>query len=150
MAGAMFLWALFQQWFPEELSTHIRRYIDRLVSYFNPYITIIFHEYHGDEFERSKAYTAIERYLSANTSTRAKRLKANVVKDCKSVVLSMNDYEEVVDEFKGIKMWWRSSKTIPQQCAIFMYDDEKRYYKLANRESKASRYSHSRLRAPCA
>ncbi|KAD6453706.1 hypothetical protein E3N88_08412 [Mikania micrantha] len=80
MAGAMFLWALFQQWFPEELSTHIRRYIDRLVSYFNPYITIIFHEYHGDEFERSKAYTAIERYLSANTSTRAKRLKANVVK----------------------------------------------------------------------
>ncbi|KAD6453762.1 hypothetical protein E3N88_08468 [Mikania micrantha] len=80
MAGAMFLWALFQQWFPEELSTHIRRYIDRLVSYFNPYITIVFHEYHGDEFERSKAYTAIERYLSANTSTRAKRLKANVVK----------------------------------------------------------------------
>ncbi|KAI3703543.1 hypothetical protein L1987_73694 [Smallanthus sonchifolius] len=133
MAGAMFIWAIFKQWFPEELGNHIEKYFQRLVTYFYPYITITFHEYQGDEFERSKAYTAIERYLSTNSSNRAKRLKANVIKDCKSVVLSMDDYEEVTDEFKGIKIWWSSSKSAPQQRAIFSYgDDEKRYYKLTS------------------
>ncbi|KAK1417758.1 hypothetical protein QVD17_26892 [Tagetes erecta] len=132
MAGAMFVWAMFKQWFPEELGNHIETYFHKLVTYFYPYITVTFHEYQSDEFERSKAYMAIERYLGANSSKRAKRLKAKVIKDCKSVVLSMDDYEEVIDEFKGIKIWWKSSKTIPEQQAIFTYraDDEKRYYKL--------------------
>ncbi|KAJ0716200.1 putative AAA+ ATPase domain, ATPase, AAA-type, core, AAA-type ATPase domain-containing protein [Helianthus annuus] len=134
MAGAMFIWAIFKQLFPEDLGNHIEKYFQRLVTYFYPYITITFHEYQGDEFERSQAYMAIERYLSTNSSNRAKRLKANVIKDCKSVVLSMDDYEEVIDEFKGIKMWWTSTKSIPQQRAIFSYhaDDEKRYYKLTS------------------
>ncbi|KAJ9537727.1 hypothetical protein OSB04_030460 [Centaurea solstitialis] len=132
MAGIMFVWAIFRQWFPEELGEHIEKYFHKLVSYIYPYLQITFHEYQGDGFERSKAYVAIERYLSTNSSKRAKRLKANVVKDCQSVVLSMDDHEEVIDEFKGIKIWWASSKTVPQQRALFSYrdDDEKRFYKL--------------------
>ncbi|KAI3692173.1 hypothetical protein L6452_31982 [Arctium lappa] len=132
MAGILFIWAIFRQWFPEELGEQIEKYFHKLVSYVYPYLQITFHEYQGDEFERSKAYVAIERYLSTNSSNRAKRLKANVIKDCQSVVLSMDDHEEVTDEFKGIKIWWTSSKIIPQQRAIFSYrdDDERRYYKL--------------------
>ncbi|CAH1434419.1 unnamed protein product [Lactuca virosa] len=134
MASAMFVWAIFQQWFPEELSKHIEKYIRRLVSFMNPYITISFHEYQGDEYERSKAYKAIERYLSSNSSNGVKRLKANVIKNSKfrSVFLSMEDYEEVIDEFQGMTIWWSSSKIIPQQRALFNYNDgdEKRYYQL--------------------
>ncbi|XP_024996302.1 AAA-ATPase At3g28580-like [Cynara cardunculus var. scolymus] len=132
MAGVMFVWAIFRQWFPEELGEHVEKYFHKLLSYVYPYLQITFHEYQGDEFERSKAYVAIERYLSTNSANRAKRLKANVVKDCQSVVLSMDDYEEVTDEFKGIKIWWTSSKTIPQQRSFFSYhnDDERRFYKL--------------------
>ncbi|KAI3692180.1 hypothetical protein L6452_31990 [Arctium lappa] len=132
MAGVMFIWAIFKQWFPEELGEQIEKYFHKLVSYVYPYLQITFHEYQGDGFERSKAYVAIERYLSTNSANRAKRLKANVVKDCQSVILSMDDYEQITDDFKGIKIWWTSSKTIPQQRAFFSYrdDDEKRFYKL--------------------
>ncbi|KAI3690166.1 hypothetical protein L2E82_48143 [Cichorium intybus] len=133
MAAVMFVWAMFRQLFPDEVQRDVRKYVNKVVSYVYPFVEITFHEYEGDSwFERSKAFVSIERYLSTNSSNRAKRLKANVVKDCESVVLSMDDYEEVTDEFKGIKIWWTSSKSIPQQRALFSYrgDEEKRYYKL--------------------
>ncbi|KAH0668801.1 hypothetical protein KY289_023294 [Solanum tuberosum] len=73
---------------------HIRRYTDKLVSYFYPYMHIIFYELETEGwFERSKAYVAIERYLSKNSSTQAKRLRANAVKDGQSLVLTMDDHE---------------------------------------------------------
>ncbi|CAI9290783.1 unnamed protein product [Lactuca saligna] len=122
MAAVMFVWAIFRQLFPEEFQRDVRKYVNKVVSYVYPYVEITFHEYQPDSwFERSKAFVSIERYLSTNSSNRAKRLKANVVKDCESVVLSMDDYEEVTDEFQGIKIWWTSSKSIPQQRALFSY-----------------------------
>ncbi|KAK6797137.1 hypothetical protein RDI58_004839 [Solanum bulbocastanum] len=57
----------------------------------------------------SKAYVAIERYLSKNSSIQAKRLKASVVKYGQSLVLSMDDHEEVTDDYEGAKVWWISS-----------------------------------------
>nr|GEY09815.1 AAA-ATPase ASD, mitochondrial-like [Tanacetum cinerariifolium] len=133
MAGGMFVWAIVGKWFPKESREYFEKYFHKIFSYIHPYIEITFHEYQGDDFERSKAYVAIERYLSSNSSKKAKRLKANVVKDCEPVVLSMDDYEEVQDEFKGIQIWWTASKTIPLQRAMFSNrndDGEKRYYKL--------------------
>ncbi|KAL4565151.1 hypothetical protein LXL04_029236 [Taraxacum kok-saghyz] len=132
MASVMFVWAIFQQYFPEELGMHIKQYFRKLLSFVNPYITINFHEYQGDEYERSKAYSSIERYLSTNSSNGVKRLKANVLKNRKSIFLSMEDYEEVIDEFQGMTIWWTSSKIVPQRQALFSYNDgeEKRYYKL--------------------
>ncbi|KAH0753939.1 hypothetical protein KY290_024209 [Solanum tuberosum] len=75
IAAIMFIWTMYQNYFPHELRGHIRRYTDKLVSYFYPYMHIIFYELETDGwFERSKAYVAIERYLSKNSSTQAKRL----------------------------------------------------------------------------
>ncbi|KAI3736539.1 hypothetical protein L2E82_26375 [Cichorium intybus] len=132
MAGLMFLWAIFKQWFPEELGNHIENYFRKIGSYFYPYITITFPEYQSDEFERSKAYIAIDRYLSTNSSKKAKRLKANVIRNCKTVILSMAAYEEVTDEFQGIQIWWSSGKSNAPQQTVFSNSDEneKRYYKL--------------------
>ncbi|KAI7742577.1 hypothetical protein M8C21_011611 [Ambrosia artemisiifolia] len=123
MGVGMFIWAIFPRWFHDQFSGHVEKYVHKLIGYFYPYIQISFHEYNSDSFARSKAYAAIERYLSANSSSLAKRLKANVVKDCESVVLSMDDYEEVTDEYNGVKIWWTSSKTIPQQQSLFSYRD---------------------------
>ncbi|XP_009785318.2 AAA-ATPase At3g28580-like [Nicotiana tabacum] len=133
IATIMFAWTMYQNYFPHELRGHIRRYTDKLVTYFYPYMHIIFHEYETDGwFERSKAYVAIERYLSKNSSTQAKRLKANVVKDGQSLVLTMDDHEEVTDEYKGEKVWWISSQQIANRQTISWYprEDEKRYFKL--------------------
>nr|XP_043629388.1 AAA-ATPase At3g28580-like [Erigeron canadensis] len=132
MAGLMFVLAIFQNWFPDELGHQIERYFQRLVRYMNPYITIIFHEYQVDDFERSVAYMAIERYLSVHCANGAKRLRANMINNYKSIFLSIDEYEEVTDEFKGIKLWWSSSIKVPQQKALVANsdDEEKRYYKL--------------------
>ncbi|KAJ9537729.1 hypothetical protein OSB04_030462 [Centaurea solstitialis] len=134
-AGLMFFFATFRQFIPEEFHGHIRRYLNKLLTYLYPYIEITFHEYQEETwYERSNAYAHIERYLSTNSSKFVKRLKANVVKDCKSVVLSMDDYEEVIDEFNGIEVWWSSGKTFSQQRSWFSYNGgggtERRYYKL--------------------
>nr|AAT38771.2 ATPase protein, putative [Solanum demissum] len=132
IAAIMFIWTMYQNYFPHELCGHIRRYTDKHVSYFYPYMHIIFYELETEGwFERSKAYVAIERYLSKNSSTQAKRLKANAVKDGQSLVLTMDDHEEITDEYKGEKVWWISSqKPANRQTISFYREDEKRYFKL--------------------
>ncbi|KAH8480976.1 hypothetical protein H0E87_031032 [Populus deltoides] len=79
-----------------------------------------------------KAYSAIENYLGSRSSTQAKRLKADVVKNNQSVVLSMDDYEEVDDDIQGVKLGWASGKHISKSQSVSFYPvtDEKKYYKL--------------------
>ncbi|XP_038716257.1 AAA-ATPase ASD, mitochondrial-like [Tripterygium wilfordii] len=132
-ASLMFFWAIFQQYFPHQIRNSIEKYQQRLVNYFYPYIQIRFNEFTGERLMRSEAYSAIEIYLSTRTSAQAKRLKADVVKNNQSLVLSMDDHEEVADEFKGVKLWWASGKHISKTQSLSFYPvtDEKRYYKLS-------------------
>nr|XP_043630675.1 AAA-ATPase At3g28580-like isoform X2 [Erigeron canadensis] len=131
MPSVMIILASFRQWFPKELGYRIENYVEKVISRVFPYITIVFPEYQVEDFSRSEAYKAIEKYLGAHSSKGAKRLKANVIKSGKSVFLSMDDYEEVTDEFHGIKIWRSSNKKISHQQVLFSSDDEeKRYFKL--------------------
>lgn len=132
VAGLMFIWAMFKQYFPFEIEESLQKYFNKLVRLVYPYIEITFHEFSGDGFERSKAYASIERYLGDNSSTRAKRLRADMVKDSQSLILSMDDYEEISDEYQGVKLWWKSNKSMPKSQTISWYpnEDERRFYKL--------------------
>uniref|UniRef100_A0A5B7BZH1 AAA+ ATPase domain-containing protein n=1 Tax=Davidia involucrata TaxID=16924 RepID=A0A5B7BZH1_DAVIN len=132
IASMMFLWAMFQQYFPHQFRSSIEKYSQRLVTYFYPYIQITFNEFTGERLMRSEAYSAIETYLSSNSSTQAKRLKADIVKNSQSLALSMDDHEEVADEFRGVKVWWASGKHISktQSFSFYPVTDEKRNYKL--------------------
>ncbi|KAH7847294.1 hypothetical protein Vadar_024338 [Vaccinium darrowii] len=132
LAGLMFIWAMFKQYCPFEMQGQFQKYAQKLVSLVYPYIHITFHEFSAEGFhERSKAYAAIERYLSTNSTARAKRLKADMVRDSKSLVLTMDDHEEITDVFMGLKVWWASSKNIPKAQVLSLYgNEEKRYYTL--------------------
>ncbi|XP_010248609.1 PREDICTED: AAA-ATPase ASD, mitochondrial-like [Nelumbo nucifera] len=132
MASLMFLWALLQQCFSCHLRGFIEKYVRRWTSFFNPYIQITFHEYNGDNFCRSKVYSAIESYLIANSSLRASRLRADIANNSRKLILSMDDYEEVTDEFHGVKLWWSSHRSISKTPSLSLYPTavEKRYYKL--------------------
>ncbi|CAI0453678.1 unnamed protein product [Linum tenue] len=132
VASLMFVWALFQQYFPYQLRHNIDKYFQRAFSFVYPYIQITFSEFTGERLMRSELYSAIENYLSSTSSTQAKRLKADVLKNNQSLVLSMDDHEEVADEFQGIKLWWASGKNISKTQTLSFYPvkDEKRYYKL--------------------
>ncbi|KAH0969130.1 hypothetical protein GBA52_029002 [Prunus armeniaca] len=123
IGGLMFVWAIFQQYFPYEVRRHIEKYSQRLVGYVYPYIQITFNEFTGERLMRSEAYSAIENYLSSKSSTQAKRLKADI-KNNQSLVLSMDDHEEVSDEFKGVKVWWASGKNISKQQTFFIHSHQ--------------------------
>ncbi|KAL6143398.1 hypothetical protein ACLB2K_054093 [Fragaria x ananassa] len=133
LASMMFAYAMFQRYFPHQLRSHIQRYTQKWFGCVYPYIQISFDEYSGELHKRSEVFTAIQSYLSTKSSTEAKRLKAKEVKGSKSLVLVMDDNEEVTDEFQGIKLWWTSRKTAPRQSSSFPFypqPDEKRRYKL--------------------
>ncbi|KAI9170333.1 hypothetical protein LWI28_026485 [Acer negundo] len=71
----------------------------------------------------SEAYSAIEYYLSSKSSTQAKRLKADIIKNSnQSLVLCMDDHEEVSVEFEGIKLWWSSGKNISKSQKFGDYE----------------------------
>ncbi|KAK5783278.1 AAA-ATPase ASD, mitochondrial-like [Gossypium arboreum] len=131
-ATLMFVWAVFQQYFPYQFRGYIEKYSQRLLSFVYPYVQITFNEFTGERLMRSEAYSAIENYLSSTSSSQAKRLKADIVKNNQSLVLSMDDHEEVADEFQGIKLWWASAKHVgkTQSFAFYPVTDEKRFYKL--------------------
>ncbi|KAF8010652.1 hypothetical protein BT93_J1336 [Corymbia citriodora subsp. variegata] len=132
MAGLMFAWAMFKQYFPPQLSRHIEAYAHKAVGYVYPYIHIKFPEFDGERLKRCEAYAAIQNYLSANATARAKRLKAESVKDSQSLVLSMDENEEVVDEFEGVKLRWSSCLNVSQSSSFSLYNSSKeiRYHSL--------------------
>ncbi|PON93297.1 Spastin [Trema orientale] len=129
IASIMFAWAIVCQYSPYEVRHLIDKFRQRLKDFFNPYIQICIHEFAGDRMKRAEAYTLVEAYLSANTSQSANRLRADMETDNESLVLSMDDYERVTDEFEGITVWWGLRK-IPASPRSNYAEQGKRYYKL--------------------
>ncbi|XP_061353145.1 AAA-ATPase ASD, mitochondrial-like [Gastrolobium bilobum] len=112
MASIMFVYAMYEQYFPLHLRTYVKIYTHKSTGLMHPYIQITFSEFSDERLKRSEAYSTIQTYLSANSSQRAKRLKAEVVTDSKTpLMLSMDDNEEVNDEFQGVKVWWTAKST---------------------------------------
>ncbi|KAL3723227.1 hypothetical protein ACJRO7_035413 [Eucalyptus globulus] len=133
IGGLVVIWAMFQQYIPPQLRDHVERYTRKLVSLFYPYIEIVFPEFAGEKLKRSEAYSAIQNYLKENATARAKRLKADAIKDStQSLILSMDDHEEVTDVFKGVKVRWSSNKTTPKNASISFYPmtEDRRFYRL--------------------
>ncbi|KAH0973338.1 hypothetical protein GBA52_025494 [Prunus armeniaca] len=132
MASMMFAYAMFKQFFPDDLGNILDKYTKKLVGYVYPYIQISFDEYTNEFHKRSEVYASIQSYLSTKSSTRAKRLKAHDVKGSTALVLGMDDNEEVTDEFQGIKLWWASMKSASKKTSFSFYPeyDERKHYKL--------------------
>jgi chaperone BCS1 len=112
MATIMFVYAMYEQFFPRSLRRYARKYTDKFTNLMYPYIQITFHELSGERLKHSQNYKVIQTYLSANSSQRAKKLKAEFVQDSQTpLVLSMDDNQEITDEFNGVKVWWTANYT---------------------------------------
>lgn len=117
IAGMMFALATLQQFFPHQLRvtleqfllatlqqfSFVQRFCDKLVSIFSPYVQITFPEYSG--YWTNQAYTAIETYVGALSTTKAAQLKGSLIRNSKALVLTRDD-KKVCDEFDGVKVWW--------------------------------------------
>ncbi|XP_071694213.1 AAA-ATPase ASD, mitochondrial-like [Rutidosis leptorrhynchoides] len=132
-ASVMFVLAIIERFIPSGTRNLLRKYTRRFVTPFYPYIQIKFNEFTGDRFRHNEAYTAIETYLSSTSSTKAQHLKGVIVKNNSEIVsLSMDDNEEVDDEFNGVKVYWTSGKyPVTQSSLLTRSPDEKRFYRLA-------------------
>lgn len=132
IGGLMVLRAMVQQYLPAQLRNLVDRYVHKWMSLFDPHIQISFPEFTGQRMRSSEAYTAIQNYLTKNITSVAKRLKADSVKDSRSLVLSMDDYEEVTDEYKGAKVRWFLNKVSSKSSSDLMYGatEPPRYYTL--------------------
>ncbi|KAF8013022.1 hypothetical protein BT93_I1015 [Corymbia citriodora subsp. variegata] len=132
IGGLMLLQAMLQQYFPPILRELLERYFHKLVSFFDPYVEISFSEFTGKYMKRSEAFTSIQNYLTENAASRAKRLKADSVKDNRPLILSMADHEQVADEYNGVKITWSSNKIVPASTTFSLYPmaQNPRYYKL--------------------
>ncbi|CAN6702602.1 unnamed protein product [Malus baccata var. baccata] len=119
IASMVFVITIFQRYLPLQLRDHVEGYTQKLVGFVYPYIQITFDEFTNDFRNQSEIYSAIQSYPSTKSSTRATRLKAHDVKDSKSLVLGMDDNEEVIDEFRGIKLSWASRKLPTNQTFSF-------------------------------
>ncbi|KAF3444737.1 hypothetical protein FNV43_RR14430 [Rhamnella rubrinervis] len=131
LASLFFVWTMLQRYFPPHLQLLIDRHFDKLAKYFDPNVQITFHEFPSDRLQRNQAYTAIEHYLSSKSTEQARRLRADVVKNGQSIELTMDEQEEVFDEFEGVRLYWSFRKLIiGSKESSYNANEERRFYKL--------------------
>ncbi|XP_016460218.1 AAA-ATPase At3g28510-like [Nicotiana tabacum] len=107
LAGLMFIWGTIQQFFPYTLRKRIKSFWQKFENYFYPYVQITI-----DEFSNGKSndiYTQVNSYLGTKSINKdAKYLKAEKSKNSKSFAVSLDEGEEIIDQFLGAKLSWRS------------------------------------------
>ncbi|XP_047310144.1 AAA-ATPase At3g28510-like [Impatiens glandulifera] len=106
IAGLLFVLTTIQQYFPQQLKHYLGKWFNiRVLGFVYPYIKLKINEHSNGR--RNEVYYAIKTYLSSKSTDHARRLKADMIKNTKSIAISFEDCEEVLDEFKGIKIWYR-------------------------------------------
>ena len=79
MATIMFVYAMVERFFPAALRDTLQIHCQKVVNLLYPYVEITFPEFSGERLKRSEAYTAIQTYLSENSSQLAKSLESRRV-----------------------------------------------------------------------
>ncbi|KFK33743.1 hypothetical protein AALP_AA5G054200 [Arabis alpina] len=141
VTSLMFIWAMYSQYVPRHLRVYVEKYAYKMIGWVSSYVHIKFTE-NTEGLKRSENYDAIRNYLSTNSAARAKRLKANESKNSKSMVLSMDDHEDVEDEFQGVKVKWYSNVKVTQTQSNYgrSSSDERRERKLYTNNSSQEWY----------
>uniref|UniRef100_J3ND44 AAA+ ATPase domain-containing protein n=1 Tax=Oryza brachyantha TaxID=4533 RepID=J3ND44_ORYBR len=106
---------------------------ERLTAYFSPYLHVTISEYGHERFRRSDFFLAVEAYLSHACARRARKLRADLGKDARTLQVTVDDHQEVTDSFRGdVKLWWYPSKKSSRTSVISIYlgQDESRFYSL--------------------
>ncbi|KAI4374553.1 hypothetical protein MLD38_012534 [Melastoma candidum] len=101
---AVLVWAVLLQDCPYKVRRFAEGHARRFSAFLEPYVQISVHEISGDGMRRSEGYAAVEAYLSTNTSRGARKLKVEIRKDSRSLILSLDESEKVTDEYEGVKV----------------------------------------------
>ncbi|KAF8673330.1 hypothetical protein HU200_048888 [Digitaria exilis] len=105
--------------------------MNKIVAYFNPYIQITISEYGPERFERSD-FIAVEAYLSDSCGLVARKFKADLGRDRKKPQTSVDDGQEIVDNFNHAMFWWYAYTEYPRGN-VFSWspgDEKRRFYRV--------------------
>ncbi|QHO17098.1 AAA-ATPase At3g28510 [Arachis hypogaea] len=126
IASILVMWAMIERYMPRYFRALTDRFSQKLDKLLNPYIEIKFFEYSGNYMRSNDAFSAIENYLSSKSAAQARKLTCSATRN--SLVLKVDDYEEVIDELKGVKLAWSLRKIVPVDKSFSSF--EKIYYRL--------------------
>ncbi|CAD6256293.1 unnamed protein product [Miscanthus lutarioriparius] len=108
MAGLGLLWSRMPEHVHDEARHIISSLVPMVMSYFNPYEQITISEYGEERFRRNKMFDAVSTYLRRACLDHASKLKAELGNNSKDdPLISLDENQEVVDNFDGARMWWR-------------------------------------------
>ncbi|CAM0905581.1 unnamed protein product [Alopecurus aequalis] len=132
LAGLMFVWSMVRPFLPRSLFKYyigrfMRRHAGWLMGLLDPCLTITISEHDsGGRMGIAVVYDRAKAYLSNQCASRARSLQAELVaRGSDRFVLSMDDNEEVADEFRGATVWWHS---VHARRAV--QDDVRRSYRI--------------------
>ncbi|KAF3437105.1 hypothetical protein FNV43_RR19858 [Rhamnella rubrinervis] len=131
----MLLWSVISQYLPYQLRHIIYKLKLSLNDFLNPYVKITINERRdlATSSRLNEAYVVVEAYLNSIISSKtSKRLRADMESYHSNLVLIMDGYQTVNDEFQGAKLEWVSGKCVPQTSSVSRTDQ--RYYKLIFRK----------------
>ncbi|XP_023541549.1 AAA-ATPase At3g28580-like [Cucurbita pepo subsp. pepo] len=150
LATIMFTWTIIRQYCPHNLRQYLHRYLNKFIDYIypNPYVRIAIYEFLGERLNRSKAFAAVESYLSTKLSDDAKRLKAEVGDNKNNFSLNIDEYEKITDEYENAEFWWTLSKiTGSAKKSTSLYPEpDRRYYQLKFHKKHRSLVTESYLK----
>ncbi|KAK4750100.1 hypothetical protein SAY87_027549 [Trapa incisa] len=129
----MFLCAIYQKYFPGHIRSYMEKYSRLGLDLARPYVQVTFYEFTDHMFAKNAAYSTVKCFLTGRSTAQAKRLKAQLKRN-QSLVLSIDEREEIPDEFHGVRLWWGSGKRVSKSKVQPFYPppsaDNKSYYKL--------------------
>ena len=108
MAGFGLLWSRMPEHVHDEARYIISSLVPMVMSYFNPYEQITISEYGEERFRRNKFSDVVSTYLRRACLDHASKLKAELGNNSKyDPLISLDENQEVVDNFGRARMWWR-------------------------------------------
>ncbi|KAJ4813216.1 P-loop containing nucleoside triphosphate hydrolases superfamily protein [Rhynchospora pubera] len=135
----LYLYDRVANYIPFQIRDHLATFFHKVVSFVNPYDQITIHEYCGEYMQRDELYVTSEAYLSSTCSSRARKLKADMAQESDKPSVTIDDYEEVIDTFRGVSVWWCACMR-PNSHTISFYpnQEQRKYYRLTfhNRHRK--------------
>ncbi|CAN6471518.1 unnamed protein product [Victoria cruziana] len=132
LASLMFIAAMAKDYLPFSPRSLFMKVSHRLFDILYPYAEIRIDELGNDWYgSTAKIFELVTLYLATNSSKSARKLRANLDKDTDNLNLSMDEYQEITDEFQGVTLWW-SSHTTTSRSSPYYYrqPEERRYYVL--------------------
>ncbi|KAG5559857.1 hypothetical protein RHGRI_003222 [Rhododendron griersonianum] len=111
---------------PSPVQTYLQSVLQYLFAPVSNQITVVVHEHHGG-ISRNEVYEAAEVYLGTKISPNNARFKVGKAPKQKSLNISLEKGEEIVDRFDNdIELKWRFISTEPQ----YGHGNEKRFSEL--------------------